>query len=336
MDTSFINIKINETYLSGEPRQCHTIKKARFLSSNHTHIAENWDEAFIKYHFPKHVLIHSNIETNQKDVFRFSISNSDSLTAKIFSTKDYTGEIKRDVVSRISIVEEVAHLGLSSILTDKYIGDNESNILEIYPAQPITSLRGFYKRIKPIAELILLLSSFAERRRLNWYKCVVESKHSFVQNYNTRTTFHKDKEGIPLIDPFSFEDFLKRSLHNIQPEQILYITRLLQSYQSGTDYSINAKIILWNAILEKILKKNFQIKKDSEKENLLKKMHVPIFDLPPMKDLIDIRNDIAHGDDEAGEKLWKLFYAWEILIQRVLLQELQWHDLSKTNVRIKL
>jgi len=332
---NFINIKINKKYLNGDPNQCHIIKKARFLSATHTHIADSWNEGFIKYHFPKRVIIQSKREAKQEDVFRFFISNSELLTANIFATKYHTGEVKRHVASQISIVEEVAHLGISSILTDKYLGEKKSNILEIYPAQPITSLREFYKKMNPIANLILLLSSFAERRRLNWYKCDGEIGHNFIQNYNTRTTFYEDEERIPLIEHFSFEDFLKTSLQNIQPEDIVYITRLLQSYQSGIEYSINAKIILWNAILEKILKKHFKKKNDEFKASLLREMNVYIFDLSPMKELTDIRNDIAHGDDRAGERLWKLFYEWEILIQRVLLQELQWLDLSKTDVRIK-
>ncbi len=334
-DFRFINIKIDETYLNGEPKQCHIIKKARFLSAIHTHIAENWDEGFIKYHFPKHAIIQSSIQTKHTDVFRFFITESEFLTSKTLIHQDYTGEIKRHILSKISIIDEVTHLGIASICTDKYIGDNESNILEICPVLPTASLMGFYKNIKPIADLILLLSSFAERRRLNWYKCDGEIEHSFVQNYNTRTAFYKDEERIPLIEHFSFEDFLKTSLQNIQPENIIYITRLLQSYQSGIDYSINAKIILWNAILEKILKKHFKKKNDEFKASLLKKMNVYIFDLSPMKELTDIRNDIAHGDDRPGERLWKLFYEWEILIQRVLLQELRWLDLSKTDVMIK-
>lgn len=98
------------------------------------------------------------------------------------------------------------------------------------------------------------------------------------------------------------------------------------------DYSVNAKIVLWNSILEKILKKKFKKKKDSLKEELLKKMSIYTTDLSPIRELINIRNDIAHGDDVNKDNLFKLAHEWEILIERVLLQELQWTDLAKTDV----
>lgn len=57
-------------------------------------------------------------------------------------------------------------------------------------------------------------------------------------------------------------------------------------------------------------------------------MHIYTSDLMSIKDLIDIRNDVAHGDDIKPEKLFSLMEDWEILIERVLLAELQWSDLS--------
>lgn len=120
----------------------------------------------------------------------------------------------------------------------------------------------------------------------------------------------------------------------IQLKDIKYITQLIQSYLSGYEFTVNAKIILWNSILEKILKKNFQKKNDNEKENLIKEMGVFIFDLSPIKDLIDIRNYLAHGDDIKSDRLFKLMKDWEILIERVILKELKWNNLSVTDVAI--
>ena len=50
---------------------------------------------------------------------------------------------------------------------------------------------------------------------------------------------------------------------------------------------------------------------------------------------IDIRNDIAHGDDVSSDKLFKLEEAWRILIERVLLYKLQWFHLHKTDVSLQ-
>lgn len=63
-------------------------------------------------------------------------------------------------------------------------------------------------------------------------------------------------------------------------------------------------------------------------------MGVYIFDLSPIKDLIDIRNDLAHGDDIKSDKLFRLMKDWEILIERVILKELKWNNLSMTDVAI--
>lgn len=225
-------------------------------------------------------------------------------------------------------------MGIQSISTDKYIGEKESNILEIIPNKEVTSLISFYKNIKPITDLVLLLASFAERRRLNWYKCEGAIGLNHIENYNTRRSFYRDKETTLLICRFEFENFLKNSLKNIKFENIKYITRLLQSYFSGFEYSANTKIILWNSILEKILKNNFQKKNDPFKEELIKEMRVHISDLLPIKELIDIRNDIAHGDDVKSDRLFKLLKDWQILIDRIILQELKWYNISMTDVGI--
>lgn len=256
------------------------------------------------------------------------------MSSTVSVKEHYTGEIQRKVIDRIIINKEVSHLGIESVFTDKYVGNEELNILEIIPKCHINSLLSFYKKIKPIADLILVLTSFAERRRLNWYKCDGPIGANYIENYNTRVSFYKDKKITRLIGKFSFEDFLKETLKNIEFKNVKYITRLLQSYLSGRDYSVNAKIILWNSILEKILKKNFKKKKDALKENLLHEMFIYTYDLSPIQELINIRNDIAHGDDVNRDKLFKLVYEWEILIERVLLQELHWKDIAKTDVNV--
>lgn len=320
------------TTTGGKTYELCIIKKAYFSNSNSSYIAENWYESFVKYHFPKYAIKNTVLDNKQETKFNFFCSNSELLTSKVFLTKHYTGEVERNVASKISIQDEVSHLGIKSISTDKYIGEKESNILEIIPSKEINSLLSFYKNVKPIADLVLLLTSFAERRRLHWYKCEGTISLNHIENYNTRRNFYHDERTILLIDRFEFESFLKNCLKNIEFKNVKYITRLLQSYFSGFEYSVNAKIILWNSILEKILKDKFEKKRDKYKEELIKKMNVDISDLVPMKELIDIRNEIAHGDDVRTDKLFKLAEDWKVLIERVLLQELKWNDLSKTDV----
>jgi hypothetical protein len=63
-------------------------------------------------------------------------------------------------------------------------------------------------------------------------------------------------------------------------------------------------------------------------------MGVYIFDLSPIKYLIDIRNDLAHGDDIKSDSLFRLIKDWEFLIERVILKELKWNNLSMTDVAI--
>lgn len=327
-----INLKIDVTFLDGTLHKQHIIKKAYFSDSKAVLISKNWHEAFIKYHFPKYVLT-TFIENDQKNKFCFFISENKLLSTTLSIREDYTGEIRRNVHSRISIKKEVSHLGMKSIITDKYIGNQKSNILEVIPTLPVKSLLAFYKNITPVVNLILALSSFAERRRLNWHKCDGSIGINYIETYNTRVAFYQDQETTLLISRFEFQNFLKNSLQNIKFENIKYITQLLRSYLSGIDYSANAKIILWNSILEKILKNKFGKKRDDMKAGLLQEMSIYTADLS-IKDLIDIRNDIAHGDDIKSDKLFLLIEKWQILIERILLRELNWNDLSKTDVSI--
>jgi len=329
-----ISIKVDITTLNGTSYQCHIIKKASFSNSLMTMIAEDWYEAFVKYDFPKYVLVQTKQDELQENKFRFFISESELLSSNVSTIQHFTGEVQRNINSNIQISEEVLHLGVKSIVTDKYIGLKSSNILEIISSSPINSLMAFYKRIQPIADLILVLTSFAERRRLNWYKCEGSIGTNYIENYHTRVSFYKDERTVRLICKSAFEKFLKNSLHNIELKNIKYITNLLKSYLSGIDYSVNAKIILWNSILEKVLKNNFDKKKDALKEELIKRMNVIVFDLSPIQDLINMRNTIAHGDDVKTDKLFQLSNEWQILIERVLLRELRWYDLSKTDVHL--
>jgi hypothetical protein len=332
--TNTINLKIDITFLDGSPQQTHLIKKSYYSGSVATFIAKNWFEGFVKFHFSKHVLTKAAFQSSLGNKFRFFISESELFSSSVSIEKHYVGEIRRKVISRISLDIEVSHFDIEYIYSDQYIGDNESNILEITPRFPIRSLLAFHQRIKPIADLILVITSFAERRRLNWYKCDGAIGNHLYDIYNTRTLFYSDKREARLISKLAFKDFLKNTLQKIKPGNVKYITRLLRSYLLSKEYSVNAKIILYSSIIEKILKRRFQKKSDRDKKQLLEEMHVYISDLSPIADLIDTRNYIAHGDEINSDQLFKHYYEWEKLVERTLLQELQWNNLSMTDVHI--
>lgn len=330
-----VDIKITMTTMGGkEIIESYFIKEAHISSSNGTYIAPNWFEGFVKYHFPKYAIRQFPTTTNQASKFRFYISDSDLLKASVFIEHHWTGEIRRDPVHSICIKEEVAHLGIKSIHTDSYIGNQESNLLEIEPLVPVQLFIHFYKTIKHVSQLILLISSFAERKRLSWYKCDGQIGSNYNDIYNTRVFYYDDPKTALLISRFEFENYLKTVLVNITRDNMRFVSNLLRSYLSGIDYSVNAKIILWNSILEKILKKHFGKKKDDLKSQLLQEFGVYTADLHSIQELINIRNDVAHGDDYKSDILFRLYEDWQILIERVILRELKWYDLSKTDVGI--
>ena len=270
---------------------------------------------------------------NDSRIFQFFISHTALLSSKVIAIKHYTGEIIRDKIKNISITEEVNHLGFQVVETEKYIDAHNTHLLKMTPNFPVNSMLTFYKRIKPLCEFILTLTSFAERRRLSWYKCQSNIGCDFYEIYHSRTKFYDDKPTTLLIGRFSFEDFLKSTLRNITNDNMLYITHLIKAYLSGMDFSMHSKIVLWDSLLEKVLKKRFNKKKKDLKKELLQKIPIVISDLSPIEDLIDTRNAIAHGDIHVVLNM-QHFSDWQILIERVLLSELQWNNLSVTDVSI--
>ncbi len=330
-----ISIKIYDFGKTRKPFQIHVFKGAYFSKAKSTYVSENWFEAFVEYHFPKYAFSKTYFSAGiQKETVKFYISDSELLKSDISTIRHYSGEITRGVLSNITISEEVGHLGIKSISTDRYIGNYASNILEIIPKSSINSVVGFYKKIKPIAEFILLITSCAERRRLNWHKSDSPIEGNLVEIYDTRAVFRDDKGGILLISRFAFQDYLKKCLSNIDSHSISHISKVLRSYLSGMEYSPNAKIILWNSILERSLKEKVDKKNDKLKETLIQQMNIYTADLPPIQRLIDIRNAVAHGDEILFEDIVTLQGKWQILIERIILKELDWHDLSMTDVNV--
>ena len=91
------------TTAGGKTYESCIIKKAYFSKSNSMPVAKDWYESFVKYHFPKYAIKNTILDNKQETKFNFFCSNSKLLTSNIFLIKHYTGELKRDVVSKIFI-----------------------------------------------------------------------------------------------------------------------------------------------------------------------------------------------------------------------------------------
>lgn len=323
-------IKINE--LGGKLYKQVVFRHAISSDAHGRIIEENWFEGFAKYHFPKFALELFNYESEDTDSsFRFYLTESELLTSIVGTTHKYTGEIERILSSNIAITEEIESYGIEIIETEKFIGENSANTIIVKPKKKIGSLFYFYRTMFPFIELVLALSSFAERRRLNWSKCEGQINDQFVINYNTRTTFYKDTRTTRLISILQFQDYLKQTLSCIVKHEMKYITKLLKHYLSSFDYSMEAKIISWNTLFEKILKKRLQQKQDNIKAKFIQDRGINVDDIHSIKELIDIRNAIVHGDNIQFNTLIGLFDSWNILTERILLNELGWHGPSDVN-----
>ncbi len=309
--------------MNGEEHKKYIIRNAFFSEANISLIEKDWTESFFKFHYFKYALAIDktiNIEDNKQV---FYISNSKLLNSRINLLKKNTGEVERDVFSEIIFNEEVNHLGFTSIKTNKYFTEDMDNILEVHPNFKINNMLHYYKRLIPIVDFILNLTSFAEDRRLIWHRSEGNINGEFVTNYNTLTECFDDPETIPIINRQNFNKFLSLCLKESTLKNIKYFNLLIRSFLSGKNYSMNAKIVLWNSLIEMVLKKNFNKKKDKFKEPLLKEMKILMYDLRPIQDLIDIRNEVAHGDIPNHQNLIRLYQDWEKLIIRVILCELK-------------
>ncbi|MGW8169210.1 MAG: hypothetical protein ACWGHH_04305 [Sulfurovaceae bacterium] len=276
------------------------------------------DKGYIKYHMPRFVVKYNLFQKHlESKKFTFKISDSELLRSKIYSFNKY----------RIDI-DTVAQLGIKSIKTDNRI---ENNILHIEMIDYINSYYSFKRQLEPIINLIINLASFAERRRLTWSSYICEDNGSF-EYYNCRKEFNNDKKVYRLISDRVFSNFLLNSLKNISKDEITYFNKILMCLNRSRKYPTDAKIIVLNTALEIVLKKNFGFKNDNSKVELVKKLGIVTFDLPDIKNLIDIRNDITHGDYISSRN--QFFYAnkWSILLERIVLNELGWKDLSMTDV----
>jgi hypothetical protein len=186
-----------------------------------------------------------------------------------------------------------------------------------------------------VMDLIFAITSFAERKRVNWLQCsgIISERH--CELYNCRKSFKSEDLDIELMDRFVFPEFLETCLISATVDDLEYKTYLCQAYISGLDYTINAKIVLWNSILEKILKKNFQKKNDPLKETLISRLCIQHQDLATIKELMRIRNDVAHGDHVDNERLFRLGRDWEVLIERAIINELGWSEIHKTRLKVR-
>lgn len=318
---------------SSEPCGFHLFKGLYFSNASLSYYAEDWEEGFFKYYWPKDVWSKKNIKSNEKQLVKFFYTPSVLLCSSVSTEAHYNGEIKRLSSHHICMTKNIKKFDIKMFKTDLYIGDNKTFVLEIQPCKPIDSILGFKKRVQPIVEFIFAITSFLERKKLNWHQANFLGIKNAYETYNTRVASASKSMDYPMIDSCQFKEVLEEILKNTDRIQLDYKTKLCLAYVSGLDYSVNSKIVLWNSLLEKVLKQNFQKKNDVWKAEGIKKLGIHTMDIATIKDLIGIRNCIAHGDDISSNRLFQLGQDWELLIERILLAELGWKDFSKTRLQ---
>jgi len=227
-------------------------------------------------------------------------------------------------------ITNLEHLGIKSIKTDKSV---QNNLIHVEFVESVNSYYSFTKNVKPIIELIVYLTSFAERRRLIWSSFICDNN---IEHYNCRRVYYQDKKVFRLVSEYVFDKFLSKALKKIQFEDIGYYLSILNLVVSAVKYPTNVKIILLNTALETILKKRFSEKGDKVKEKFINELSIVTFDIENIKDMIDIRNDITHGDYVSSRKQFKFSDSWQILLERIVLNELGWNDLTDTDVDFRV
>jgi hypothetical protein len=227
-------------------------------------------------------------------------------------------------------IKDIKNLGINSILTHT---SEQNNLLQIEFIEKIDSYYSFKRNVRPIIEIVLYITSFAERRRLIWSSFICQDN---IEHYNCRRVFHHDKKVYRLVSEDIFDEFLSNALLKIKFEDIGYYLSLLNLVVTAIKSPTNVKIILLNTALETVLKKRFSKKGDKIKEGLIRKLNIVTSDIENIKDMIDIRNDITHGDHVSSRKQFKFANSWQILLERIVLNELGWNDLTKTDVDFRI
>ncbi|WP_130536794.1 hypothetical protein [Thiomicrorhabdus indica] len=333
-----INLTIPRTTLEDPiPYGFYLFKKLQFSHSRVKIYAENWEEGFFKYRWPSHAISKQKTDPEQyleEQAFTLFYTPSKLLNSHISTMAHYNGELKR-LYSHDIEVKTLSNLGIESIRTDKYTNSDETFVLELTTKKKVNTVLGFNRQIKPIARFIFSVVSFLERKKINWHQANFISNENYYEIFNTRQVLYSAKNDFPLVEPYVFPEAFEVILRNATVDDIQYKSELCLAYISGLEYSVNTNIILWNSLLEKVLKHQNLIKKDAEKAKGIQKLGIPISDLKPIKELINLRNEIAHGDDMDNSKLFKLSQDWELLIERIILSELGFRQFYKTQAHTK-
>lgn len=274
-------------------------------------------KGYLLIHFPKFTFwYYKDNLVNECNKFTFKISDSELLKT---NPENHFPEYKIEI-------NNIENLGIRLLKTDDKI---ENNILHIEFYETINSYYSMIQKVKPVIELVLYLTSFTERRWLTWSSFTCGNKFEF---FNTRRVFHEDKKVYRLISDHVFNGFIAKALKKIRLEDIGYYLSILNLVVTANRHPTNVKIILLNTALDTILKKRFGMKKDKYKEELINELGIIVYDIENIKDMIDIRNDITHGDKVSSRKQFKIADAWQTLLERIVLKEVGWGDLSMTDV----
>lgn len=321
-----IDLKGTMDLLGGSPMHQINIKNLQGFSSSGKTLADNWFSGYVKFSFSKHVQYKLLSQKSDSKTFSFYISKSDLFTSRVSTMKNFNGELTIHGKGDIAL-DGLEHLGVSLLTTDGYIGAKENNILKLEFKDASNSYLEFYKNKLPVLEYILAVSSFAERKRLYWFKANVIINTDVIDYYRGDKLYETDQTQ-PLIERSDFTNYLKTCLAK-NLDEIKQVKPFFVAFSNIRKSSIEGSITGMLYLLERYIR--YKGDNPDNKQEFLTKNNIYTADLINIIHLKNVRNCIAHGHDIPINDLIIALDHLEIMLERVLLKELDW-DFQTSNV----
>ena len=296
-------------FLRGGPMYQVTIKNLQGFSSNGVPLANNWFSGYVKFSFVKHIEYKLLLKASEHKAFSFYISKSALLTSRVATMKNFNGEFTIDGKGDI-LLEGLEHLGVSQLTTDGHIGTKENNILKLEFKHASQSYLDFYKNKLPIFEYILAISSFAERKRLYWFKANIVINEELIDYYRGDKRYETDQSQ-PLIERSDFQIYLAKCLTK-DLDEIKQVTRFLIGFSNIRKSTIEGAITGMLYLLERYIR--YKGGNPDKKQDFLAEQKVYVDDLISIVNLKNVRNCIAHGHDVPINDLMIVLNHLEIMI----------------------
>ena len=330
LDTSRkINFEASICSLNGHEHEKILIKDIHIEYLSAGTVTGNWFKSVIKIDFFKHLIEYLTDYTtfNEKEL-KFFITNSRFLRSDYIVEEDYNGERvlknKKDIV-----IPNLEHLKLEKIVVDTSL---KQNIIEIISLEPCNSYLQYFKSKLPIIDYVLAITSFAERRFVYSFQMCGCINNRWDCYYQGDKIYHSSIENFrELISISDFKEFLENSLKlklnhikNILP----FFARF--NYINRTRNTLENKITGMVFLLERYIR--YKGKNPNHKITFIRESNVESDDIIDIKTIKNVRNCIAHGhDDLPSDDLALVNENLEILMERILLNELKW-DFTRSAV----